>query len=103
MLEKAGDCKEIGELALNDDEKELISILAKFPQRVRAARLDYEPSTVTRYILELCQCFNRFYHNCPILKADEATKSVRVMLCRVTKNVLGNALWLIGLERPEKI
>lgn len=104
VLEKAGEIASVDTaMALSDHEKTLIDLLYKFPAKVRQARLDYEPSTITRYILDVCQSFNRFYHDCPILKADKATKALRVMLCRITRNVLDNALWLIGLDRPEKI
>ena len=104
VLEKAGEISEIAnDYNLCDNEKALLDVLTRFPAKVRQARLDYEPSTITRYILDVCQAFNRFYHDCPILKADENAKAVRVTLCRITRNVLFNALWLIGLERPEKV
>ncbi len=104
VLEKAGEVGQVDPACtLCDNEKELYELLCRFPAKVRQARLDYEPSTVTRYILDVCQAFNRFYHDCPILKAEEKTKALRVLLCRITRNVLFNALWLIGLERPEKV
>ncbi len=104
VLEKAGKNAPVSrDYVLCDNEKALLDVLTRFPAKVRQARMDYEPSTITRYALDVCQAFNRFYHDCPILKADEAAKAVRVTLCRVTRNVLFNALWLIGLECPEKI
>ncbi len=90
---------ELGEL-----EFELAKTLSVFPERVSSAIDEYEPSVITRYILELCAAFNRFYHDCKILTAeDEAIKRVRLSLCEATKQVLGTALHLICIDSPEKI
>ena len=88
---------------ITDDEKEIIKTLSLFPIRVRQALDDYEPSTISRYMLDVCHAFNRFYHNCSINKADDATKALRLQICQAVKFVLGNALWLIGMEKTEKI
>ena len=87
-----------------DDELALVKTLALFPERVKAAIAEYEPSLITRYILDLCAAFNRFYHNCQILSAeDEALRAFRVALTAATNRVLGRALSLICMKKPEKI
>ncbi len=88
---------------VTDEEKEMIKTLSLFPLRVSQALEDYEPFIISRYMLDVSHAFNRFYHNCPISKADEKTKALRLDICRATKSVLGNALWLIGMEKTEKI
>ena len=88
---------------LCDVEKELITILSLFPEKIVRSLNEYEPSIITRYALELCQCFNRFYNACPIHSAGEGEKGLRLSLCQAVKNVLGTALHLIGLRTPEKI
>ena len=86
------------------DEAALLKVLAKFPERVSAAIADYEPSVITRYILDVSAAFNRFYHNCQILNATDPTvRATRVALTRVTNVVLGNAFPLICLKKMEKI
>ena len=70
---------------------------------LEAAR-DYEPSVITRYILDVAAAFNRFYHNCKILNAEnEDVKNTRCMLTAAAKTVLGNAFDLICLKKEEKI
>ena len=82
----------------------LIKTLARFGERVTAAIADYEPSYITRFILDVAVAFNRFYHNCPILTAeDEDVIRTRVRLTEATKTVLGNAFELICLKKLEKI
>jgi len=86
------------------EEGELVKELLRFPEKVKSAIADYEPSTVTRYVLDLCAAFNRFYHECQILNCeDEEVKATRICLVNATKNILGNALSLICVGTPEKI
>ena len=86
------------------EEAVLAKTIAMFPERVEAALADYEPSVITRYILELAAAFNRFYHECKILNCEDAkTRESRVALTAATNRVLGTALHLICLATPEQI
>ncbi|HAZ20153.1 MAG TPA: arginine--tRNA ligase, partial [Clostridiales bacterium] len=89
--------------SLSREEKELLNLLVLFPQKVEQAKNECEPSVITRYILDICACYNRFYHNCPILKAEGDTKELRLRLCEAFKAIAGRALWLIGLEKTEAV
>ena len=104
ILEKAGEVT-IGGIRITEPaETALCKVLSQFGEAVLSAVADYEPSDVTRYILDVCTAFNRFYHDCPILSAaDETTRKSRVALTQATNYVLGNALPLICLKTPEKI
>ena len=89
---------------MNEEETALVKTLAIFPERVKAALADYEPSVITRYALDLCAAFNRFYHNCQILSAeDEKIRATRIALTAATKSVLGKALELICMKKTEQI
>jgi len=104
ILEKAGDTALCGGEITADEERNLLRALSHFPERVLQAIEDYEPSVITRYIIELATAFNRFYHNCPINNADdEAVKTFRLRLSAVTGNVLKRALSLICIKAPKKI
>lgn len=104
ILAKAGDLPE-GELVFTKpEEAELSKVLSRFSECVLRAMNEYEPSNITRYILDVCSAFNRFYHECPILSAEDASvKYTRLMLTKAVRMVLGNALPLICLKTPEKI
>ncbi len=104
VLEKAGGVGKFENVEIGEPEAELAKMLSRFPERVLSALEDYEPSVVTRYILELCAAFNRFYHECKITSCDdEAVRNTRVALTASTKQVLGTALHLICMKSPEKI
>ena len=107
-LEKAGvtdGTPAPAELTLTDPlEKVLCVTLSEFEERVRMALRDYEPSYITRYILDVATAFNRFYHDCAIVTAeDAAVRETRLALTRATKYVLGRAFGLICLRKTEKI
>ena len=104
VLEKAGDVQ-TGEYKITAlEESELLKTLAKFPEKIKSALDAYEPSIVTRYILDVAAAFNRFYHNCHILSVDdEGVKATRIMLTKATNIVLGNAFDLICMKKTKKI
>lgn len=106
ILEKAGSAVSFAAApeSVNEDELALTKVLALFPERVSAAIEEYEPSLITRYALDLCAAFNRFYHNCQILSAeDEKVRTFRLALTKGANQVLGRALSLICMKKPEKI
>ncbi len=86
------------------EERTLISVLSKFEEKVIDAIEEYEPSIITRYILDVAVAFNQFYHNCQILSAeDEAVRATRIRITKAANTVLGNAFSLICLKKTEKI
>ena len=104
VLEKVGECAEMTDAPLSEIEVELAKTLSVFHERINQAIADYEPSVVTRYILDLCAAFNRFYHECSIANCEDASlRSSRIALTRATNQVLRTALHLICMQSPEKI
>lgn len=90
-------------LLKNSMEYELIKRIYYFPQKVELAMKEYEPSIITRYLIDLAQQFNRFYHETTILVNDEKIKNARIALVKATKQTLANGLKLIGLGTPERV
>ena len=104
VLEKVEGKGVMTDAELSDVEFELAKCLSVFPERINSALADYEPSIVTRYILDLAAAFNRFYHECKIVGCeDEKLKSSRIALTAAANQVLRTALHLICMQSPEKI
>ena len=103
LAKTEGEAK--GELKISAPEEiELLKTLSRFEETVRDAIDTYEPSVITRYILDVAGAFNRFYHNCTILGADDAdVKTTRIALTRAANTVLGNAFGLICLAKTQKV
>ena len=91
-------------MAITAEEATLVKTLAAFPEKVLQALREYEPSVVTRFILDLAAAFNRFYHECKILNCEDAEiRKNRIALTRATNTVLGRAFELICLKKLSKI
>lgn len=104
VLSKAGGNDGKTFRVTTEEEAALVKTLCRFGEKVCGAIADYEPSIVTRYILDVAAAFNRFYHNCPIHTAeDPAVRAARLNLTAAAKTVLGNAFDLICLRRTEKV
>ena len=104
ILARADGTAAFSAQGLNEEELALIKVLARFPEAVRAALDAYEPSEITRYILDLCAAFNRFYHDCQILSCPDAQRrDARIAMTDAVRTVLGRALSLICMKTPEKI
>ena len=104
VLEKAGEPTAAEYKITAPEEQALLKVLAAYEEKVLMALRDYEPSVITRFILDVAVAFNRFYHNCRILsESDESIKQTRIALTLATKHVLGSAFEMICLKKTEKI
>ena len=105
ILSRANDTEVSSDVSITtEEEAALVKTLCRFGERVCSAIEDYEPSYITRFILDVATAFNRFYHNCPILSAEDASvRATRLKLTEATKLVLGNAFDLICLRKTEKV
>ncbi len=89
---------------LNSDmETGLVKLLSRFPETVKRAADEYEPSVVATYLLDLCEASNRFYNHFRVLSEDLETTKARVLLVWCIRTVLGKALKLLGMKTPERM
>lgn len=86
-----------------DSAYELAKLIYRFPDAVRDAGEKYEPSVVTRHIVDVAQCFNKFYHDEHILVDDEKEKEAKLILTFAAKQTIRNGLALLGIQAPEKM
>ncbi|MCX7950743.1 MAG: arginine--tRNA ligase [Clostridiales bacterium] len=88
----------------SQDEFELVKLLASFNDAILLAIEKYEPSVVTRYVIDVAKAFNKFYNLCPILSCeDEGLKAARLKLVEATTYVIKNGLALLGIDVVEKM
>ena len=93
QVSKAGEIR-YG-LLVHDAEWELVKTIGAYNDAVAAAAAGMDPSLVAAYLYELARAFSRFYHDCPILSADEPElAAARLALCRAVLLVLKDALYL---------
>ena len=86
-----------------EDGVALIKLLQNFPAVVDEAGSHLKPSNIARYLLDLSQAFNEFYHSSPILQETEEIRKSRLLLCLCVKEVLVKGLDLLGIEFVEEM
>lgn len=106
LLRKGGICdlETFDASVLTDPvSMEIIRQLGRFQETVVEAGRKYEPAIVTRFITDLAQLFNRFYHEHAIIVDDVSIRQARLALSEAVRQTLKNGLALLGIEAPEKM
>ena len=95
-----------GYLGVKPCEREitLIQRLADFPATVEEAGRSYSPAIIANYTYDLVKEYNQFYHDCSILKEDDAAvRAMRLTLSRMTADTVRTAMDLLGIKVPERM
>ena len=87
----------------SDSAYTLAKLLYRVPEVVEEAAAKYEPSIVTRHLVDIAQSFNKFYHDEHILVDDEDEKNAKLALVKASRTVLANCLGLLGIAAPERM
>ena len=85
------------------EEAALAKHLLNFGLTLEAVAEEYRPNYLCNYLYELAGKFTSFYENCPVLKAEEPTRSSRLALCDLTARVLKKGLETLGIETVEQM
>ena len=106
VLRKAGGYDEADidcTLLSGEAETALVKAIAAFPDTVKAAAEKYEPYLIARAAIEICSRFNKFYYDCRIMDDDMHIRNTRLALTDAARICIKNALYLVGLEAPERM
>lgn len=89
---------------LHEKEKELIKILAQFPDVIQQAAKTYSPALIANYTYDLVKEYNSFYQSVSILgETDENKKIFRVQLSAKVGQTIKNAFSLLGIAVPNRM
>ena len=107
LLRKAEeDFNAVDVSAVEPGEKEtsLIQRLNNFAGTVLDAGRNYSPAIIANYTFDLAKEFNQFYHDCSILKEEDATvRAFRLKLSATVGATIKRAVSLLGMEVPERM
>ena len=87
----------------SDSAYTLVKLLYRVPEVVLEAANKYEPSILTRHLVDVAQSFNKFYHDEHILVEDREEKLAKLALVLASKTVIANCLGLLGIKAPERM
>jgi arginyl-tRNA synthetase len=102
----APDARDSGALLLHPAEQTLIRRLLAMPDVVADAAERRETHELTHYLLEVAQLFSAFYRDCRVLPDDPSEvplSQARLALTDASRQVLANALALLGISAPESM
>ena len=88
---------------MDESSISLLKELERFPEVVKVAADRLEPSVISRYVMSVAQSFNRFYHENQCNVEDQKLKEARVKLVIIAKQVIKDALELLGIQCPEQM
>ncbi len=88
---------------VSDSAYELLKLIHSYPNIIEQAGKKYEPSIVTRYIVNVAQSFNKFYHDEHIVVDDENERKAKVAIVKATKETIKSGLALLGVDAPERM
>lgn len=89
---------------LHEKEKELLKIVAQFPQTIQDAAHNHSPALVANYTYELVKEYNSFYQTVSILgEEDLDKKKFRVQLSQKVAETIKSAFGLLGIAVPERM
>jgi arginyl-tRNA synthetase len=100
------DAAEAASLLQHPAEQALIRRLLALPEVLSDAAARYETHELTKYCLEVAQLFSQFYRDCRVLtdEPDEAPLArARLALTDAVRQVLANALGLMGISAPDSM
>ena len=81
----------------------LVKLLGRVPEVIKDASEKYEPSILTRHLVDIAQSFNKFYHDEHILVDNEDEKIAKLALVSASKTVVAICLDLLGIKAPERM
>jgi arginyl-tRNA synthetase len=84
-------------------EKNLAIKLSKYPEVVKKAGSEFDPSEIAKYLFELYKLFNDYYQNVKVLSSEGESKKVRLVFMSAISVVSENALGLLGLKSLKEI
>jgi arginyl-tRNA synthetase len=92
------------EITLHEKEKELIKVLALYPEVIQNAAQNHSPALVANYTYDLVKEYNSFYQTVPILGSDdESAKMFRVQLSKKIGETIAGAFKLLGISVPNRM
>ena len=107
VLKKAGYVKGTAPIdysVLTDDASvDVCKMLANYSAKIKEAASRYEPSVIARYLVDLSQAFNKFYHDNVILTDDENVRNARLAVVDAVRLVIKSGLEILGIKSPERM
>lgn len=78
-------------------------LIARLPEVISRAQIEWAPHYIVNYLSELAQQFNSWYGQGKIIDEDASATAYRLAVVASVRQTLINGLWVLGIEVPEKM
>lgn len=85
------------------EEIELVKALSKVKEIIQSAASEYEPSVITRYVIDIASLFSTYYNAHHIIVEDKELMTARLSLVYATGLVIKECLAILGIKCPDKM
>lgn len=89
------------DLLMEAQEISLIHRLARYPETIHAAAINYEPHILAHYLRDLAQDLHTYYNAHQFIVDHESLRNARLALVAATRQVLASGMALLGISQPE--
>ena len=85
----------------SDHEQAVLTELARYPEVIAVAAMNYDPHLLVQYLRDLANAFHSYYNEHQILVDDTVLRDARLTLSQAVRQVVANGLGLLGVSAPE--
>lgn len=103
VLSKVSDLKSPDYSKFNDQDWNLAKKLLKFQEEVTKSAEDYTTHNLTHFLVETVSEFSSWYEKNRVTDAEDGLKAARVSLLQAVKQLLENGLYLLGIEKVDRM
>lgn len=94
----------VEDINLHEKEKELLKMVAQYPEIIQAAAEGHSPALIANYTYDLVKEYNSFYQSVPVLGSEVENERVfRIQLSKKVGETIKSAFGLLGIGVPERM
>ncbi len=105
IIRKYKDDEESVDYSLIDkeEEKQLLFKVAEKEEIIADSARTFRPHLLARYLIELSQMFNEYYHKERVISSDRGLSRARVLLVKAVRETIRDALTLLNIPLIEEM
>jgi arginyl-tRNA synthetase len=84
-------------------EDALLTMLARYPEVIQQAALNYTPHTLAHYLTDLARDLHSYYNAHHFIVDDVELSQARLTLIKAVQQVIKNGLTVMGVSAPESM
>jgi len=90
-------------LLTGSQEQAVLNTVARYPEALEQAALNYAPHTLAHYLRELANTLHTYYNAEQFIVDDAKLRNARLVLVLSVQQVIRNGLELLGVSAPESM